>query len=378
MAFITACSGDESVGSGGNEQEPVETPLTFSCQDEQTVTRALSDYLYNYVSDFKVYGAKYKSSYECVFPNYTVWYSNVLGQTNTNAWEYVGTTKQSQSVKYWDMDASKYTFWAVANASKLENGFVVDNSADTIGKVQPSASFVETIANVKDDTKCLYITNPTYVEKADFGKPVVLRFYRFRSKIRVGFYEAISENEASHRYDIKNFRYYPVLADGTFGNLDDNTGNNVYLSSIFAQKETVTVSYDKVKANFSSEVIDTLKYRDMGTLSYTGESLPATVVYAMSDDSDSDGYVTVMPCDKTGAITILCSYTVEDTTGEETTRYMNRVTAVVPAAYTEWLPNHSYTYIFKVTEMGTITLADVQITDWQQGDDVTTPEWHNW
>ena len=54
-------------------------------------------------------------------------------------------------------------------------------------------------------------------------------------------------------------------------------------------------------------------------------------------------------------------------------------TAVVPAEYMTWTPGYQYTYIFKITETGGVTLDDIQvaINDWHLKESVEHPV-YNW
>lgn len=378
--FITACGSGEFVGSNGSDDTQVGTPVTFSCAEQnQEVTRAAeSGPLSDFVNDFIVYGGKQvSSSFQPVFKNYTVWHSTASSSTNTNTWEYVGeyagkvNSEQDQDIRYWDFSAEKYTFWAIAKAANLNSGFTVSDD----GTVSSNA-ITQTIDSVADDAKCLYYTNPTYVEHEDFGKPVVLPFLRFRTKIRIGFYEDLKCNEeGNHRYVVKNLRFYPASADD--GSFASTAGSNVYLSGTFATEEKLTMSYDATKTNIATEVTDSTCSLDMGTLSYTGDYLPTTTVWAKQDGAESE-FVSVMPNINAGAFYLLCSYEVIDTQGtDENTQYMSRINAYIPAIYTQWEPNHSYSYVFRITDMSDITLTDVQVSDWAQGS-TTTERWHNW
>ena len=54
-------------------------------------------------------------------------------------------------------------------------------------------------------------------------------------------------------------------------------------------------------------------------------------------------------------------------------------TAVVPAAYMDWLPGYEYTYIFKINEEGGVELEsyDAAYADWKEGTE-GTPTVYNW
>lgn len=53
-------------------------------------------------------------------------------------------------------------------------------------------------------------------------------------------------------------------------------------------------------------------------------------------------------------------------------------TAIVPAEYMQWLPNHQYTYIFKVSPVSlSIVGVDVKVMDWKEGSH-TEDEQHQW
>ena len=222
FAFV-ACTSDED----GNSDNRL--PITFSCS-EDGVTRAEVS-LSEFISDFKVYGingdisgsgnAATFTKKNTVFPDYQVWHTENLANTtstNTANWEYVGIVEgasgsEEQTIKYWDEKRDGHYFWAIGDFSK-RGGY--DYTESTLP--DPHVIEVENITqmDVQDDSKCLYFTKPKYVPKSKYGQPVTLTFLRYCSRIRIGFYEDITQSGGDKRYKVVGVDFYRVNDDGTF------------------------------------------------------------------------------------------------------------------------------------------------------------------
>lgn len=61
-------------------------------------------------------------------------------------------------------------------------------------------------------------------------------------------------------------------------------------------------------------------------------------------------YETVIPSTKIGALTLKVDYTLVSTDGSGETINVTGAEATVPSEYTQWQPNYSYTYIFKISD----------------------------
>ena len=377
FAFV-ACTSDED----GNSDNRL--PITFSCS-EDGVTRAEVS-LSEFISDFKVYGingdisgsgnAATFTKKNTVFPDYQVWHTENLANTtstNTANWEYVGTVEgaygsEEQTIKYWDEKRDGHYFWAIGDFSK-RGGY--DYTESTLP--DPHVIEVENITqmDVQDDSKCLYFTKPKYVPKSKYGQPVTLTFLRYCSRIRVDFYR--------------------LKDDGTF-NTNELPTTNVCLRGNFVNEGKVRLTYTNASFkggdNIDNVTTETVpvengasKYMDFGVLNIAGTQsgvLPTSSSEALFTTNNGSQYTKVLPYNNTEGLTLQCDILVHNQNESQFTQ--QNVLASIPAHYTNWQPNQSYTYIFKIVttpDGAAIILANVEVESWKS-DGLIEDEWHNW
>ena len=397
FAFV-ACTSDED----GNSDNRL--PITFSCS-EDGVTRAEVS-LSEFISDFKVYGINGDISgsgntatftkKNTVFPDYQVWHTENLANTtstNTANWEYVGTVEgasgsEEQTIKYWDEKRDGHYFWAIGDFSK-RGGY--DYTESTLP--DPHVIEVENITqmDVQDDSKCLYFTKPKYVPKSKYGQPVTLTFLRYCSRIRIGFYEDITQSGGDKRYKVVGVDFYRVNDDGTF-NTNELPTTNVCLRGNFVNEGKVRLTYTNASFkggdnidNVTTETIPvengTSKYMDFGVLNIAGTqsgALPTSSSEALFTTNNGSQYTKVLPYNNTEGLTLQCDILVRNQNESQFTQ--QNVLASIPAHYTNWQPNQSYTYIFKIVttpDGAAIILANVEVESWKS-DGLIEDEWHNW
>lgn len=397
FAFV-ACTSDED----GNSDNRL--PITFSCS-EDGVTRAEVS-LSEFISDFKVYGingdisgsgnAATFTKKNTVFPDYQVWHTENLANTtstNTANWEYVGTVEgaygsEEQTIKYWDEKRDGHYFWAIGDFSK-SGGY--DYTESTLP--DPHVIEVENITqmDVQDDSKCLYFTKPKYVPKSKYGQPVTLTFLRYCSRIRIGFYEDITQSGGDKRYKVVGVDFYRVNDDGTF-NTNELPITNVCLRGNFVNEGKVRLTYTNASFkggdNIDNVTTETVpvengasKYMDFGVLNIAGTqsgALPTSSSEALFTTNNGSQYTNVLPYNNTEGLTLQCDILVRNQNESQFTQ--QNVLASIPAHYTNWQPNQSYTYIFKIVttpDGAAIILANVEVESWKS-DGLIEDEWHNW
>lgn len=397
FAFV-ACTSDED----GNSDNRL--PITFSCS-EDGVTRAEVS-LSEFISDFKVYGingdisgsgnAATFTKKNTVFPDYQVWHTENLANTtstNTANWEYVGIVEgasgsEEQTIKYWDEKRDGHYFWAIGDFSK-SGGY--DYTESTLP--DPHVIEVENITqmDVQDDSKCLYFTKPKYVPKSKYGQPVTLTFLRYCSRIRIGFYEDITQSGGDKRYKVVGVDFYRVNDDGTF-NTNELPTTNVSLRGNFVNEGKVRLTYTNASFkggdnidNVTTETVPvengTSKYMDFGVLNIAGTqsgALPTSSSEALFTTNNGSQYTKVLPYNNTEGLTLQCDILVRNQNESQFTQ--QNVLASIPAHYTNWQPNQSYTYIFKIVttpDGAAIILANVEVESWKS-DGLIEDEWHNW
>ena len=356
LLTLVSCGG----GGGGEDdlsapQEVVAksemVPITFSGNQgtETTVTRAdgtpLSD---KGIESFQVWGYKNTavdySTYQTVFPGYTVsWGANTAYTTtsNTNNWEYVGG---DQTIKYWDWGANAYRFFAVTGCDSHEpdepnKTYKINITADSSpvlvdGKYAKAATDTK-LALAPYFSRLWYSTgNPTDYPDKQFGKPVTLEFVKPYARVRF-IYNYVYPREGI------------TLSDQSFKPTDGD--KKIY------RKGVVTVTYPlsgaETKESYSLEHIEATDPENLEAFTEDFDPDDDTKVYNTCDK----GWYTVIPNTSQG------SYTLTVSINGGTPK-----TAVVPAEYMQWKPGYNYTYIFKITDAGGVEIGWVEykVTPW--------------
>ena len=333
---------------------PVEdlTPIAFSgnMQEETAVTRAGLET--EGAELFTVYGYKNMSlegeSYtdpQLVFPGYTVkWVNSSAASTTTNSsgWEYANQEllgQVEQTVKYWDWTAKAYRFFGITETYDKLDGEVINNAF--------KLTFNVDLTN-KDGIKAvpyyshLWFSNNNYEDypSRKFGDRVELEFLRPICSVCIMF---IYEDPANNRTNTP-------LEDINFHRTDDVT---------IKQKGDVTISYPLAGAEKTETC--TFDTEASGITGFTKDY----VVHDPLQDGDKFSY-TVLPITDQG------TYTLDITVDGDPK------TAIVPAAYMDWMPGYKYTYIFKIHVDGSVAIDAVQsaFTGWRiTAKDYTVYNW---
>lgn len=378
---FASCTNNDFVGSEPDtSSQGVENAITFG-SGLKAVTRATSNtgtpaaMLDNH---FKVLGVKNVSSvWSPVFVNYIVWNYTTATASNPDAdWEYVGTTSQTygadntplpsqQYIKYWDQSADNYHFVAGSPADNFT--YYTSDGDITSAKVTGIAGHINANTGTALTTNPVYIAEPLNITKTsgNYNGEVSFNFIRQQSFVRVGVYETISG------YKISNIEFYPY--DESTNAWGTTPSNNITLASTQAKYFTgsadaqasitytwtgagapkYTYTYEsgltQQKNWYGGKLADGVK----ATTSIVNTTTTIANLYGSDSDMNTDnGYFTVMPSASTTGqpILIKCNYTLEslDNSGEKI--YITNATAAIPADYTVWKPNTSYTYLFKITD----------------------------
>lgn len=400
---LTACSSD----GGDDAVAPAPTPVTevaisFSGSESQEVAvnngtnrangayganganRAYGPYrraagapLSESTTTFNVWGyknmaysAEVYGGTQTVFPDYQVeWHNGSAATTLTNSsgWEYI-LPETGQSIKYWDWSAKAYRFFAATGFDKeaavpatpgayvayktygangtygasgdyktYEISMLADASPELDGESKIDAE--ATAAKRKDTpyfSRLWFSTGNqvTYPDKL-FGKPVTLEFVKPFTRVRYLFIYSYP------REGIK-------LTGKSFKPSDD--------SKHIARKGIVTVHYPTE----GTDIKEWFTVTPM-TGAGSGELTELTEDYDPEDDGKEytetdEGWYMVIPNNAQG------TYTLSVNINGETK------TAVVPENYMQWLPGYSYTYVFKITDLGGVEIGWVEyaMTSWKE------------
>ena len=378
---LVACSASDPVDP--TPQPPQEQmPITFAggLQSELQETRAGGQGLEEVLTGekkFKLFGYKndgYEApnytSYQVVMPNFDVcWIANSAYTTNsnTNDWEYVGqgnTPEQraEQTIKYWDFGAKAYRFfgYAMGNATaspatspaavSVPGGFPTGTST-TANAVTFSttvdASSEATIAAAPYFSQLWFSTgNPSDYPDRQFGQPVQLKFLKPFARVRFLF--TFVNDLTFGREKLSHIRFYPTKPA---------TGP----APTIATAGTVSVTYPLQGAE-TTETWTTSNTTGINafTVDYYEMPSPVPAGYPVDGQATSwpntpEKWYTVLPNASQG------SYTLEVAVVSDEVK-----TAIVPAEYMQWKPGFQYTYKFKITETGGITMDIIQvaINDW--------------
>ena len=318
-----------------------------------------------------------------VFDNYLVGYTaNSAGrtETNTNNWEYVGmengitgrmtddtwgtlhSSVTAQTVKYWDYGTSQYDFiaWSTGEREAVTTGAVAGSKVNVTrintGSTLATNGFTLTAANANDLLQCYY-TDINKVLKENYGQPVTLTFRNMAAKVRIALYETVpgysvtgvefyQDEETALTADISANEATLYTPTGEGNGLPQSGTVLVYYPRIGSENSSAA-DYNKASVTVTAGEAKS-PTQTFGALSGTiGTSLPN----ATFAGSDADSYYqAVIPNTAGKPLTLRVNYTLVSTDGSNESIKVYGAKAVIPATYTNWLPNYAYTYIFKISD----------------------------
>ena len=306
-----------------------------------------------------------------VFDNYIVaWKENTAGKTasNTSDWEYVGIDAAApsaitgkQTVKYWDYSTSQYDFaaYSLGTNTSITTGTPTSGQilVTSIGKTEPYKGLTYTLKGAAVDLAKCYISDMVTVAKTNYQKEVQLTFRSLGTKIRVGLYETIPG------YSVKEVKFYSDDATTTIATGASQTSATLFMPSGtvgFGSAGTYTVSFvsNVAQVAFTKDEGATVEtQKAFGNLTYKakeGNEKGGDIYLGRSSNNPSyagSEYTTVLPNTATGDVLELrVDYTLESIDGSGEEIKIHGAKAFVPATYTVWKPNFTYTYIFKISD----------------------------
>ena len=369
-AMIASCTSDEYLGD--NSEKSSNDAITFG-SGFKAVTRGEStgaDAAAKLNNEFKIYGVKQDktttTNYNKVFVDYTVKYNEAqAGKADYNdGWYYVGA-ETNQYIKYWDYSSACYHFVAgspVANFTYTVDGTTGDIKTATITGLGGHLTANPTGGSgTALSATPIYIADPVNVSKAKFNQEVQFTFTCQQSFVRVGVYTTLSG------YSISDIKFYSY--DESSDAWASTKSSNITLASKTAgyfsgaTNATATVTYDWTGANptytyaYTSDLTSAKNWYG-GLLAgvQATSSTEATIAKLYGTDKDmasSTGYFPVIPmASATDAAPILvkCDYELSSLDGSGEIINVSGATAAIPAAFSKWAPNTSYTYLFKISQ----------------------------
>lgn len=391
LALVSSCQSDDFLGNtpGNVQTSGNETAINFAGGTGK-ITRANvkngEDAANLLKKHFVVYGDKTTgSTTQKVYDHYDVkWIGKADAnktQSNKEGWEYVGLTPNknsslangaTQTIKYWDYSASEYNFAAFSMGDLTpETGETYDNQVDkdaaTIesGKVKisqiDSKATKYTIEGSADNIAKLYISDRVTAKPSGatpgikYKDAVQFTFRALKSQVRMGIFETVPG------YSVKDVKFYssnpsadPATTPGLYATTTSIPAGDGTATVTFGTS-TTDGSYNKAKIEWTAS--NNVKDITFENLTLTGvdskEDAGATNQYigrTAKEASFTKEYKTVIPSAKIGALTLKVDYTLVSTDGSKEEIKVTGATATVPSEYTQWQPNYSYTYIFKISD----------------------------
>lgn len=338
---LASCQTDDFLGdTPGNNPSYAQKAISFGGTTGKISRAELNgaDAAEKLGKKFIVFGTKTKedNTTQTVFNLYTVSYDA------TNEWTYENTDL-NQSTKYWDYAASKYDFYAFSLAGN-ENNIIVE-------KVENQENPTFTLKGKVSALKTCYTAAPVSVASSapEFGKDVKFTFSSNATTVSVGIYETIPG------YNIQDINFY--RADDT----ETATSNQPVLyasSACFSSLEetrtgtlTLTFAPSSVTRNLAVDNPTTGTGTDSKDLVFSDFSVrPDKPLGTERNSATKSGAITVSQTNIEVDLTMKVDYTLISTDDSGETITVHGATVKVPKDYTNWEPNHHYTYIFKITD----------------------------
>lgn len=280
---------------------------------------------------------------ETVMYSYVVNYiagSSGSSVTNSRGWEYVGQqggVVEQQSVKYWDFQASSYRFFGYTGTG-VTASYSPSSSAPT--SVTFEVDIDDVTASVDANTPLC--SKLWYKSVSDLGtviQPVTLEFVRPIARVRFMF--TFIDGLGYGRENLYDVKFRPTDSQ-------KNIAKGGTVSFTYPLTGSATESWDSSPSAFYTG------NNDLAIDYYETPSPPVSPTDARPETypNTPEHWYEVLP--RSGADQ--GSYTLSVVVGGGDPRI-----CVVPAEYMTWSPGFEYTYLFKITEGGGVSLDNVQV-----------------
>lgn len=391
---MVGCTSDDFVGDKELQRQNEDgAPISFNLvsapptRANQTGAEAAGSLNNNFV----VYGLKTLTSgtpaTQVVFNNYQANYVDGSAATTTSnsvGWEYVGYTNVpsgvttnvgvtafatssdntnglDQSIKYWDYNASKYEFFGYSL------GYGDGAATPTYATATALTPYSYTLSGNQAQLSACYISDLlTKTDMSATNTQVKLQFRKMESKVKIALYETIPG------YSVKDVKFYQsatATTPGTTAYLYDN-GTTASLPN----EGQFVVSYTPVDPASTGQTAASVTWTAAtgGNVAYVsfGDSDPANTgtdkwtnwtgkeyqeetgsyLGRTSSTSTISESQSVLPNPAGTVLNLKVDFTLVAIDGYGETIEVKGATATVPAAYAQWQPNCSYTYLFKISD----------------------------
>ncbi len=429
---MASCANDTDL-SGSTPSALGDGSIAFNMNTPATTRTGTADDATKLNNMFIVWGEKNETGgtkagdTDVVFKNYVVKHdmtgtnsTNIYAAnsttSNTNGWEYVGLTPYTdaqvspsiltdensttkQTIKYWDDQATDYTFTAISALQediKKGNVVITKNTGSTATDADNSTVYDKGYTvQVKKDASVdnIFYADRKNIAKGNDGydhKVVQMTFRNFMSKVRFGIYEIVP----GYKVVITGIRYNTgtgdadkvvtnptttgegesATTDNTFGIDGDfvTTGDNTKFKVTYENNSSKHENRAKVALEDNASKNTYLNTGGTTWLTTTGGIGTASnaptwdnvTTTTTQGDGNSGGtttstvnWKTILPNpSNTTNLKLQIAYKlISEDTGEEivfkgTGNKEIFRTVEVPAEYCQWKSNYAYSYIFKISD----------------------------
>lgn len=364
---LASCANDDFLGEvpGNNPSAVTGKEISFSGEagkmSRATGSEADATKLGN---RFWVYGTKTISETDkLVYNNYLVKYTTKAGTTSsTKTWQYSGLNNSSdkegdntynyipaitpaysneQGLKFWDYSASKYTFTAF---SALSTDLTGESPKIKVNK-ETNGNYTITLAANANVDKLYFADKMEISSKDKYSQQVQFTFRNIIAKVRVGMYTTIP----GYTVQIKKF----------YAGEDQNTGNEKNFvasaenTALKLDGSSYTVSYND-QGTPTLEIPTAARAASQSTTLELGSNLLNTNLGTKRDEAIYDkkdkAFTCFLPQTANQDMKIKVDYQLTSTDGSGETIDVKGATVTVDKKDINWQINHSYTYIFKISE----------------------------
>lgn len=265
----------------------------------------------------------------------------------TGSWEYTGIEnkelKTTQTIKYWDYSATSYRYFAFSPANAKVTTTLLSEDGSTANNLNTATqtSFSIPFEYKEDATSSttpyisdLWLSDNQNFENRKYGECVKLTFAPIIAKVRFKF-NYLKDTKIS-------------ITDIVFKNINNElspTKGNIIVSYPITGRGT-KASYKWVTTEPGTEPLKfTIPYEEDADLNHqTTERKKWYYVPPLGDSETPQG-----------------AYIITATIDGK------KSTATIPAEYMQWKAGYQYTYIFKITEAGTvISFSNLQVEKWTE------------
>lgn len=352
--FSCAGSGQEEPDVPTQPEEPKGVSVSFggnsgTWQDAPTTRANKETGLETISKTFKVWGYKttegnYTSGFDKsqnVMNGYIVnWTQPAAG--GTGSWDYTGIRNEelqaTQTIKFWDYSSTSYRYFAFSPTNAKVTTTLLSEDGNTANNLNTATqtSFSIPFEYKEDATSspAPYVTdlwlsdNQNFGEEKKYGACVKLTFAPIVAKVRIKF---------NYPKNITNISIKNISFKKTDGEV--STAGNICITYPITGTGTQPVySWEPTQTGIINLSVPYEEEADK-----------------IHQTTERGKWYFVPPIGEQG------TYTMNATIDGK------KSTATIPAEYMQWKAGYQYTYIFKITEAGTvISFSNLQVEKWKE------------